>query len=332
MKPLNLKEILELPVGSKLAVEVKSTTDIHRDGFFYCKLLSVANERVKLTLEIVPGTGVESFHHIDLALMQETVIHHAYINGITQQISIDESGIDRIYSIRKVNSKSTPGTLKWDLLTALHLSLHRSQWLEDDSLMPDLNYLLRFRSQRYERALGLDEISRPETNLKYNNTNCVYNTNSPHLKCTVHPSGSCDGCKDFEPISAAHPQKFTIRLIHPILNGKLSAENIQELESINPIEFFPTIELRGVGESLMINFNINIIGQLEVWTYLDKAIWDTNLEGNEISFCLSFHEDLPRPWVRVSHSSRADTTVGIPVSAKKRFVAREISERLSRML
>jgi Family of unknown function (DUF6464) len=28
------------------------------------------------------------------------------------------------------------------------------------------------------------------------NTNCVYNARSSHLKCTVHPSGSCDGCKD----------------------------------------------------------------------------------------------------------------------------------------
>jgi hypothetical protein len=30
------------------------------------------------------------------------------------------------------------------------------------------------------------------------NKNCVYNANSSYLKCTVHPSGSCEGCKKFE--------------------------------------------------------------------------------------------------------------------------------------
>jgi Family of unknown function (DUF6464) len=37
---------------------------------------------------------------------------------------------------------------------------------------------------------------------KNNNTNCTYNARSPHLKCTVNPTGSCDGCKDFEEIES----------------------------------------------------------------------------------------------------------------------------------
>jgi Family of unknown function (DUF6464) len=44
---------------------------------------------------------------------------------------------------------------------------------------------------------------------KNNNTNCTYNTRSPHLKCTVHPSGSCDGCKDFKHVEDSLPPEST---------------------------------------------------------------------------------------------------------------------------
>jgi Family of unknown function (DUF6464) len=160
MKALNLKEILELPVGSKLAVEVKSTTDIFQDDFFYCKLLSVANERVELALEIL--RGVESFHRIDLELIQETLIHNYYCDGITEQISIDESAVDRIYSINRPYRKK------------------QSSFIPIQQILANQN--LRVGAE-------------------YNNTNCRYNAQSAHLKCAVNPKGSCDGCKDFEATS-----------------------------------------------------------------------------------------------------------------------------------
>jgi hypothetical protein len=48
----------------------------------------------------------------------------------------------------------------------------------------------------------LIETQRTRSLQRLTNKNCVYNARSPHLKCAVHPSGSCDGCTDFEAIQS----------------------------------------------------------------------------------------------------------------------------------
>jgi Family of unknown function (DUF6464) len=52
-----------------------------------------------------------------------------------------------------------------------------------------------------------DSPSRRETRPP-TNENCAYNARSPHLKCTVHPIGSCDGCKDFEQAEDIIPNRI----------------------------------------------------------------------------------------------------------------------------
>jgi hypothetical protein len=52
-----------------------------------------------------------------------------------------------------------------------------------------------------------DSPSRRETRPP-TNENCAYNARSPHLKCTVHPIGSCDGCEDFEQAEDIIPNRI----------------------------------------------------------------------------------------------------------------------------
>jgi hypothetical protein len=45
-------------------------------------------------------------------------------------------------------------------------------------------------------------------NQESTNENCAYNARSPHLKCTLYPIGSCDGCKDFEQAEDIIPNRI----------------------------------------------------------------------------------------------------------------------------
>jgi Family of unknown function (DUF6464) len=85
----------------------------------------------------------------------------------------------------------------------------------------------------YRRSL--DSPSRWETRPPVNE-NCAYNARSPHLKCTVHPIGSCDGCKDFE-FSPKISQSFLI-VDEPAIALKCPAVSspINSFHSSNPEE------------------------------------------------------------------------------------------------
>ncbi len=179
MKPLNLKEILELSVGSKLII--KSTTSTYHDKYLYCKLLNLTPKRIELAVEVL--RGIESFHDIDLALIQGTVIHHRHCKEITEQIFLDNLGIDRIYSSRfgSENRENLGRGIRAKIPFTTILFPSAEQDVYARSILIH---------QIFTRILRAGE--------EYNNTNCAYNANSAHLKCAVNPKGSCDGCKDFK--------------------------------------------------------------------------------------------------------------------------------------
>jgi hypothetical protein len=127
MKSLNIKEILELPVSSILFLEITATSDIYRrcSHSFYCKLLSATADKIELSMEI--RQGFESFHFIDLALAREkdiTIIQHPDFD-ITQQVFLDESDIDRVYTTRPVpaamvkTNAERPNLLKLNIFCSL---------------------------------------------------------------------------------------------------------------------------------------------------------------------------------------------------------------------
>lgn len=104
MRPLSIEEILELPIGSKVFVDRKAIATIYRDDSFYCKVLSITTDRIELSLEVIEG--LQSFHHIDLGeKLEETMIHHSHFD-ITEQVFLDDSGVDRVYSDRSIKNRS----------------------------------------------------------------------------------------------------------------------------------------------------------------------------------------------------------------------------------
>jgi hypothetical protein len=148
MIPLTIEEILELPIGSQVFVERKATTTVYRDHFFYCKVLSLTDEKIELALE-VEGSA-HSFHDIALGkALDETIIHNPDFD-ITEQLFLDQSGVDRVYSDR---SKIVRRPLNsWPLASRLDSWLLESRSSGFDST-PEIDKMLR---QTFDGYLYMD--------------------------------------------------------------------------------------------------------------------------------------------------------------------------------
>jgi hypothetical protein len=67
-------------------------------------------------------------------------------------------------------------------------------------------------------------------------SDCKFRVHSPHLNCTVHTTGPCQGCTDFEPIGRKDQPEMIVRLP----DGRtfsIGNENDYCAEEIRPISF-----------------------------------------------------------------------------------------------
>jgi hypothetical protein len=126
MIPLTIQEILELPIGSKVVVksEQKLSDRVKRRTFNY-QVSSVSTERITLDKEVI--NNVQSFLEIDLSKTSTgTVIRYPYFDGVTEQVFLDESGVDRVYSnkatFKPVKRKTVlaSGSLRGTSIAAFH--------------------------------------------------------------------------------------------------------------------------------------------------------------------------------------------------------------------
>jgi hypothetical protein len=98
MTPLSIEEILELPIGSKVIVKSEQKLG----DLIHCKTVcaevsSVSDAEIYLSEEV---SNVHSFYTIDLSKTSSgTVIQDSLkILDATDQVFLDTSGVDRVYS------------------------------------------------------------------------------------------------------------------------------------------------------------------------------------------------------------------------------------------